>query len=105
MLISSLDWNSEATLRFERLLVTRCDLDVSVLPPLHLNQSGLVLVTQGIVARRTEEHLIDAWATLDWVSLHVGRVREDLFWIFAIRVAAGLLLLIHAVIADGQRRI
>ena len=105
VLICSLDWNSESTLRFERLLVTGCDLDVPMLPPLNLDQSGLELVTQGVVARRTEEHLVDTGATLDWVGPHVGRVREDLFWIFALRVAARLLLLIHAVITDGQRRI
>ena len=76
-----------------------------MLPPLNLDQSGLELVTQGVVARRTKEHLVDTWATLDWVGPHVGRVSEDLFWIFALRVAAWFLLLIHAVIADGQRRI
>ena len=103
MRIRGFDWNSEATLRFERLLITIFYLDVSVFAPGDFHDCWLELFTQGVVARRYEEHLVETLTAFDWISTDVGRVSQYLLRVFAIWIASWFFLLPHAIIADSQR--
>lgn len=74
-------------LRFEWFLVTSRNLYFTIFLPHDILLWGGVLFSNCIVARTLKEHFVDSCAFLDWIGSDVGRVNEDLLWIFSLGIA------------------
>lgn len=72
-------------LRSERFLISRSDLLLTTLLTIK-RYKWLVWLTYRIVALFTKQYLVDSGTFLDWVSLDIRRVNENLLGVLAFRI-------------------
>ena len=78
----------DVRLRLEGLLVAASDLMRAILLPHQTERGWLVLLAHCIIARGTEEYLIDTWSFLDSIRANIGWVDDDFFGVLTIGITA-----------------